>query len=523
MKVLFVFLNNEYRTFVPPNLATIEAYIRKAGHQTRVFDTSFFPDVVDVENLRLNFKAGTYRGVDYAAIGVENKSQSSVEAFMDVLNEYQPDLIGFSVYGYTIHIAERLAKAAKLKYPLIPIIYGGVEATLHSKEYISQPHVDLVCAGEGEKPLLEVCRRIENGSDNFSDIPNIWWKDRVTSLIFHENLGSFIDLEELADPDWGSYKSYHHYSPFNGVLYKMAMVEFSRGCPYSCTYCESTTLKNLHASQGIKKYVRHKSPDKFVRECKTLVDKYGIELFYFVDGTFLVMPDAVLQELSEKFRRIVNRPFFCLTTAPSVTEKRARLLAEMGCVQVNMGVEAGDEQFRRDVLDRPNMTNGMIVNAFHMMSKYKIRTSSYNMIGMPWQKREDVFKTIYLNRLAKPDFVNVTIFIPFEGTLLLDRLRREGYVGEDVILGDETHATVNIPDGMEPDEIERLHKVFTLYCKVPDEAMEQVELYESDPVKYADDIAKLQDKYLAFSSPLPAALSATRNSIASRAKSGATL
>jgi anaerobic magnesium-protoporphyrin IX monomethyl ester cyclase len=509
MKVLFVFLNNEYRTFVPPNLAALEAYVRAAGHQTRVFDTSFHPDVVNIENIQLNIKAGAYKGVDYSTIGLEPKESTSLEAFLNTVEEYRPDLIGFSVYGYTIHIASKLSKGVKEKYPDIPIIYGGIEATLHSIQYISEDYVDIVCTGEGEKSLLEVCNRIDRGVYDFSGIPNLWTKDKK-KRISNERIGPFLDLDELADPDWSSYPSYHQYSPFNGKLYKMAMMEFSRGCPYSCTYCESTTLKNLHASQGIKKYVRHKSPDKFVRECKTLVDKYGIELFYFVDGTFLVMPDSVLEELSSKFRQVVNRPFFCLTTAPSVTDKRARLLAEMGCVQVNMGVEAGDEAYRKNVLSRPNMTNDTIVNAFTVMTKYGIRTSSFNMIGMPWQKREDVFKTIALNRKAKPDFVNVSIFIPFEGTLLLDRLRREGYVGDDVILGDETHATVNIPDGMAFDEIERIHKVFTLYCKVPDELMSEVEVLETDPVKYADRIAELQNKYLAFSSPLPAALQNTR-------------
>ncbi len=505
MKVLFVFLNNEYRTFVPPNLAALEVYVKKHGHQTRVFDTSFYDDVVNIENIELNIRAGAYKGVDYSRIGVTRKPNTCLHDFLETITEYRPDLIGFSLYGYTAHIAETLAKGAKAKFPEIPILYGGIEATLHPLHYVSLPHVDIVCTGEGEKPLLEMCNRIDAGVYDFTGIPNLWLQDKK-GVATPGKLGAFIDLEDLADPDWGSYAEYQQYSPFNGRLYKMAMAEFSRGCPYSCTYCESTTLKNMHADHGIRKYVRHKSPDKFVGECKILVDKYGIELFYMVDGTFLVMPDSVLEELSYKFKTIVDRPFFCLTTVPSITEKRVKLLADMGCVQVNMGIESGDEKYRKEVLDRPNMTNAMIVDAFALMKTYGIRTSSYNMIGMPWQKREDVFKTIELNRITKPDFVNVSIFIPFEGTLLLDRLRREGFVGKQVILGDETHATVKIPDGMKADDIERLHKVFTLYCKVPDEVLPEVERLEADPELFADEIARLQDQYLAFSQPLPASL-----------------
>jgi len=262
----------------------------------------------------------------------------------------------------------------------------------------------------------------------------------------------------------------------------------------------------MHAKEGIKKYVRHKSPQKFVQECKTLVDKYDIEMFYFCDGTFLVMSNDVLEELATLWRSQVNKPFFCLTTAPSVTDRRTELLKEMGCVQVNMGVEAGDEQYRKDVLGRPRMTNETIINAFQTMRRVGITTSSYNMIGMPWQERDDVFQTIELNRLCEPDYVNVSIFIPFEGTMLLDRLRKEGHVGTDLILGDESRATVKVPSSLSLEEVERIHKVFTLYCKVPSAELATVKKYESDPLRYRREIENMQDKYLAFSSPLPAAL-----------------
>jgi radical SAM superfamily enzyme YgiQ (UPF0313 family) len=262
----------------------------------------------------------------------------------------------------------------------------------------------------------------------------------------------------------------------------------------------------MHADQGINKYVRTKSPKRFVEECKTLVEKYGVEMFYFVDGTFLVMSNDILEELAELFRKEVNKPFFCLTTVPSLSETRVRLLSEMGCVQVNMGVESGNEKYRKEVLDRPNMSNKSIVNAFKIMKKYNIVTSSFNMIGMPWQSRESVNETIKLNRMSKPDFINVSIFIPFEGTRLLDRLRKEGYIGDDIILGGETRATVDVPGYMTLDEIERLHKVFTLYCKVPDNILDEVNLCETDPVKYKAKIAELQEEYIPFESQLPLAL-----------------
>jgi len=257
MKILFVFLNNEFRTFVPPNLSSLEGYIKKGGHQTKVFDTSFYPEVVNIENMERNINAGAYKGVNYKDIGVPIKEKAAVSDFLKQVEDFMPDVVGVSLYGYTSHIAELLCKNLKDKFPNIIIIYGGIEVTLHSKAYLEKEYVDLICAGEGEKSLLEVCDRVESKIFDFTNIPNIWTKNLDTGEIKEGPLGEFINLDDLNVTDWDSYESYHQYSPYNGILQKMAMVEFSRGCPYSCTYCESSTLKFMHADQGINKYVRN--------------------------------------------------------------------------------------------------------------------------------------------------------------------------------------------------------------------------------------------------------------------------
>ena len=492
MKLLLVFLNNEYRTFVPPNLSSLGGYVRRHGHEVKVFDTSFYSDVVNIGNIERNIKAGTYVGVDYSSIGVEHKKGTSDEAILDFIADYKPDLIGFSVYGYTVHIANKISKAVKKVYKDIPIIYGGIEVTLHPDKYIEKSYVDMICNGEGEKALLEVCNRIAFGRD-FTGIENIWVKEN--NEVKKSPIGQFMDMDDLVGYDWDPYEPYQHYSPFNGKLQKMAIVEFSRGCPYSCTFCESTTLKILHSDIGIKKYTRQKSPEKFVDECAHLVEKYGVEMFYFCDGTFLVMPDKVLRILAPLFKEKVNKPFFCLTTVPSVTEERAQLLKDMGCIQVNMGIESGDEQYRSEVLGRPNMTNEKIVNAFKIMRNVDITTSSYNMIGMPWQNRSGVFETIELNRLAKPDWINVSIFIPFDGTLLLKKLQDEGYVPEQLYIGDESQCTVPVPTDMSSDVIEALQRLFVLYCKVPKSLFPLLEKCETDKDLSSKVVHNLQKEY----------------------------
>jgi len=477
MKLLLVFLNNEYRPFVPPNLSSLEAYVKQGGHDVKVFDTSFYADILNIKNLDRNVKAGSYFGVDYSDYGIEILQRESSVDLLEMVNDYMPDLVGFSVYGYTATKADQLSQAIKDIHPNIPIIYGGIEVTLHPERYLEKDWVDIVCNGEGEKALLEVCNRIED-KKNLKNIGNIWVM--YNGEVHKNDLTSFIDPNDIPLPDWSSYKSYQRYGPIEGKIYKLAMVEFNRGCPYSCTYCESTTLKNKYSEAGIKKYTRHKSPERFVKECRHLVMKYDIEYFYIVDGTFLTMPISVLRKLAPLFRKKVNRPFLCLTTAPSITEERAKLLHDMGCDQVNMGIETGNQQYRNNILGRPNITDELIVKAFAIIKSNRIKVSSYSMIGVPWQNREDIFDTIELNRKCKPDRTNVSIFIPFEGTLLTDRLINEGYISGDIQLGDETSCTVDVPTSMSREEIIGLHRTFNLYCKVPKELFPLINECEED-------------------------------------------
>lgn len=493
MKVLLVFINNEYRPMVPINLNCLEGYIKERGHQVKVFDASFYRDVLNIENLETHINVGTYFGVDYSDIGVKIKDRPAAEDLVEMVARYKPDLIGFGVYSYFEKMADKMTQAVKRSFPDIPTIWGGIHTTIVPEATISKPWVDMICVGEGEKALLNLCNRMERG-DSIEDVENIWIKK--DGNIIRNPVGPLIDPNELPTPNWESYATYHQYGPIEGKRYKLAMVEFSRGCPFSCAYCENCTIKNVYLKAGFKKYVRHKSPEKFVSDCEFLVNHYGIEMFYITDGTFLVMPDSVLEELVALYRKRVNRPFLCLTTVPTVTEERARLIKEMGCFQVNMGVESGNEEYRRTVLNRPNMSNDRIVAAFKALKDVGIRISSYNIIGVPWQNREGVFETIELNRIIQPDRTNVSIYIPFKGTQLTERLMKEGYISDNTILGDETQCTVNMPCDMDREEILGLYRTFNLYCKVPKELFPLVETCEKDNETSGPTLKNLRETYL---------------------------
>lgn len=80
---MMVFLNNEYRPMVPLNLSCLEGYIRRAGHDVRIFDTSFYAEILNLGNIERNVEAGSYFGVDYGPYGVQIKHESMIGDFFE--------------------------------------------------------------------------------------------------------------------------------------------------------------------------------------------------------------------------------------------------------------------------------------------------------------------------------------------------------------------------------------------------------------------------------------------------------
>jgi len=463
---------------VPLNLSCLEGYVKKHGHEVKVFDTSFYADILNLSNIEKNVQSGSYFSVDYSKYGVHVIERSMRNDFLSMVDDYRPDLIGLGVYSYTEKYADDLARAAKERFHDIPILYGGIHCTTRPDKNIAKDWVDILCVGEGEIALLEVCDAIEEGRNDLGKIKNIWIKrdGKVQKM----PMRALIDPNSIPTPDWSGYKPYHYYGPIEGKIYKLALTEFGRGCPNSCSFCEGVLVKELCLKSKIGRYVRHKTPKKFVTDCVKLIDSYGIEFFYIVDGTFLTMNDSVLEELAHLWSLRVKRPFLCLTTARSITDKRARLLKEMGCFQVNIGIESGSEKIRKETYNKPHVSNERMVNAFRAIRKHKIRTSSFSMMGLPWENRADVFETIELNRKCKPTRTNMSIYIPFGGTRLTEQMREMGYITDNTVIGDETSSTVKLVGDMTREELEGLHRTFNLYCKVPKKMFPLLNACEKD-------------------------------------------
>jgi anaerobic magnesium-protoporphyrin IX monomethyl ester cyclase len=327
-----------------------------------------------------------------------------------------------------------------------------------TEETIGKEICDYVCIGEGENSFPNLLRAIENNG-NLQEIKGIWFK-KGNEVIRNIPI-ELTDISFLPAYDFELFDPIHFYRPFDGKRYKMLNYEYSRGCPYNCTYCVNGVLKLKY--KGLGRYRRIKQPIKAIYELEYLVKKHKFDFVRFWDEDFTSIPLVTLERFAELYLKKINLPFLVYARVTSINERKVKLLKDMGCQGFAMGIESGNEFIRFKVMNR-KMTNDEIINKFNLVKSYGIRTSAYNIIGFPFETRETIFHTIELNRAVNPDSFSVTMLEPYKGTPIRTLCEEHGL--------DPSHETVFckpqfIPSGMTEKELAGLFRTFPFYVRFP--------------------------------------------------------
>lgn len=389
MRVLFVYPNVvRYPKDISLGISYLSAVLKKHGHETGLIDTTF--------------------GIK------DSEIVSKVKAF-------NPDLIGMSfvsaAFPYATHIATIIKKENKA-----PIIAGGVHPTVDPEETLSLDCFDMVCIGEGEEALLELVTSIEK-TDRNTAIQNIWFKEngRIIRNSFRELCKH---LDTLPYPDLDIYD----YSRYLKDHYMAASFLRVRGCPYECTYCANHTFKELY--KGLGTFVRYRSIDNIIGEIKSVVQRHQAQVVNFYDDTFTLNKKQV-SEFCAKYKKEIGLPFSINGRIDNITRDMCAELRSAGCSSIFIGLESGDPSIRQNILKK-NITNESIIEGCRLLKEYGIPFGTYNMIGIPGEKMQDIRKTIALNRKIRPDSIVVTLFNAYKGTELYLKCKKEGILDKAV-------------------------------------------------------------------------------------------
>jgi anaerobic magnesium-protoporphyrin IX monomethyl ester cyclase len=241
---------------------------------------------------------------------------------------------------------------------------------------LTKTGADVVLRGEPDQTLPMLA------TTPWEMVPGCCWMDANGAYRTASGLG-VVDMQTVTMLDYSDYPverhhHLHHIFAGNGAdhLKHGAEVEFARGCPYSCTFCNKTLFRNKY---------RERRLDAVIAEIDQLIAR-GVDYVYFIDEIFGVGKQVRLL-LEEIAKRPVSVGF--QTRIDLWDEESIDLLARAHCVSFECGVESITDEGRDAMNKNCRITTDRITELL-IYARGRIPWVQANLIKVPEDDPEQV-------------------------------------------------------------------------------------------------------------------------------------
>lgn len=350
--------------------------------------------------------------VEIKTLGFRPVEKRYLEITKETMREFKPDIVGLTTYTFTIYDTYQIAKLVKSENPNAFVILGGINTSFYPEEMIKQPFIDAIAIGDGEETFLDFVKNF--GTPEMYSIRGIWIK-KNGDIMKNPMRQPISNLDVLPFPDRNLLifqDIYQESYIFSGC--KKTELLSSRGCPYSCEYCQSSG----------KKY-RARTPKNVVDEIEYLLSE-GYNLFQFWDETFNIQKERSKEIFREIIRRNLQKKvrYRVRIVGNLVDEEMMQLMKESGCQMIYLGIESASNEILRSVNRKIEVEK--CIDTVYLAKKYGISVLGYFIIGFPGETEKDIQKTIKLILKLPLDFMETTILTPIPNTPIYSRAISEG-------------------------------------------------------------------------------------------------
>lgn len=302
-----------------------------------------------------------------------------------------PVCVGISsMSGHQITAGLRISKLVK-ENSSVPVVWGGVQASLEPRSTIAHAMVDIIVRDDGEETFPRLIDALDNKSFGLDQVAGIAFK--CNGKIIFTGTSKPADIEKLPLVpfhliDFSNYESDPRDSWVSDPKH-IIPIETSRGCPYSCIFCTESVRK--------KKW-RALSPQRVIHDIKYYVRTYGIRNFTLIDDNLfgnIKRGEKIIDLLAQAELGIhwyTNiRTDYVAKADPSFIAK----LEKSGCKMLTFGAESGSERILKMV--NKKATPREVITANRKLAKSSIIPHFVTIRGFPTETKEDIAKTFLLN------------------------------------------------------------------------------------------------------------------------------
>lgn len=379
--------------------------------------------------------------------------QTQKDTFEDLYQDmrtFQPDMIMMSITNTTIFEDIKVINELKKEFNPIVVLKGALfynpeQAMLDMMDFTN---IDYLIGGEVDFCIGKIADYAFRNEGKVEEINNILYKDADGKMV---PTRFYVWDEDLDNQPFPARQL------MNNALYMrpdtkepMATIQTARGCPSQCVFCLTPEISG--------KRVRFRSPQNVLEEMIECYEKFNIRNFFFKADTFTINP-AWVKEMCEL---IINSSIYgkIQFTANSrvrpLSKETLELMKKAGCFLVAFGFESGSDEMLKI------MKKGTTVEENRQAAKWCKEIGlpfwGYFVIGFPWETKEDILLTKKLVMETDPDFIEVTIALPFYGTSLYETCKSENLLEKSVLGSDFFHSSTKGTMHLTIDEVMKLRR-----------------------------------------------------------------
>ncbi len=352
-------------------LLYISAYLRRAGYDVEIYDTTF-GNRADLTE-RLAREPGGVLGIYTNLITRGNVVWIVAEA---------------KRHGWTV-------------------VLGGPESANYPSEYIAQG-ADVIVTGEGEETLAEVLPLLARvGPHRLHDVAGTTFRDEDGQIITNVERPQIADIDSIPWPDRERIDQ-QQYIEIWRTHHGMGSVNLitARGCPYKCKWCSHAVFGYTH---------RRRDFMDCAAEVQHINDTYHPDQVWYADDVFTINHRWLYNYAAELKRRNLKLPFETISRADRMMKDEIlQTLAEMGCYRVWIGSESGSQRVL-DAMQR-GVTAEQVQWATKAAQRHGIQVGMFLMWGYDGETIEDIEATIDHVKKANPDIFFTTVAYPIKNT-----------------------------------------------------------------------------------------------------------
>ncbi|MBN1613432.1 MAG: radical SAM protein, partial [Deltaproteobacteria bacterium] len=341
------------------------------------------------------------RVVDYIV------NRYTTEKFRDLLDDFEPDVIGANSVTMNFPGAADIIRTAKRHRPSAITMMGGCHVSFDIDGTLTTyPEIDLLVLGEGERTIADLMNCFSKGED-WRKTKGIAFRDEGR-IVVNEPQEFIEDLDSLPFPA-------RHLLPlsrYQALGYPASLIT-GRGCPYSCIFCVGRRM--------VGKKPRQRKASFVVDEIEEILG-YGFNRINIVDDLFTSNHQKVREVCEEINKRNLRFTWTAFARVNTVTAEILEMMRKAGCDCISFGMETGNREMLKRI--RKGATLEQARQAAQLCKDAGIIAHASFMVGLPGENWETLKDTADFS--SSLDIIyGFHILAPFPGTTV--REEKEKY------------------------------------------------------------------------------------------------